>query len=201
MALRPDQQALTDTLRTAICDRPPAEIVAEHVMERVPFLFSNDWPLYRAWRRTVAGLIEVDPCDVCIVGSACAGLSLNPYKKMKLFGDTSDVDVAIVSSRHFELAWRALRNTRRGAVRNDREWSAIENHRTRYVYWGCIAADKVLRFLPFHNTWVDAISHVRGVQPTAGRDISLRLYKDFESLRRYQDNSIKQLRAALLEGQ
>lgn len=46
---------------------------------------------------------------VVIVGSANWGYSLNPGKAFKPFDDDSDVDVAIVSSQHFEETWKEIR--------------------------------------------------------------------------------------------
>jgi hypothetical protein len=74
-----------------------------------PSLFATE-EQFRDWRRRSAALINVDPASLHIVGSACVGFSLKPTAKLKPFGATSDVDVAVVSSVHFDIAWRHLRN-------------------------------------------------------------------------------------------
>src|SRR5262245_8261252 len=61
------------------------------------------------WKIKLAEKIQVDPCAIFLIGTACTGISLNPNKNYKAFDKTSDIDVAVVSSYHFEVGWRALR--------------------------------------------------------------------------------------------
>jgi hypothetical protein len=104
----------------------------------VPAIFNNDANAYRLWREALAKPLGVDPCNLFIVGSACVGCSVNPYKDWNAFDAESDVDIAVISSHHFDLAWRTMRLSRRADVTGD-EWREIEFHRKGYIYWGCIA--------------------------------------------------------------
>ena len=107
-----------------------------HLMDRIPFVFNNDWELYRTWKRKLAKLIEVDPLNITIIGSGGIGFSLNPHKDFRPFSDKSDIDVAVVSEYHFAIAWRALRALKLPDVRTFKDREAVKEHRTNYIYWG-----------------------------------------------------------------
>lgn len=118
------------------------------------------------------------------------GVSLSPYKNFQPFSTKSDIDVAIISPYHFDTAWRHLRTLRRSNVTRG-EWEAIISHKENYIYWGCIATDKILHLLPFSRSWVEALAHVAGLSPADGRDTGARIYRDAGSLRDYTVASIR----------
>ena len=161
---------------------PPATIVSEYLLERLPHIFQDDWALYRSWRLRLGVDLQVDPCNLSIVGSSCSGFSLNPNKKLSPFGDHSDIDVAVISDYHFVVSWRTLRNVPLAEARTPKERQALIDHRQRLIYWGCVAADKVLRFLPSAKSWTVAASNMAVESPTEGREIKLRIYKDYDAL-------------------
>jgi hypothetical protein len=169
-----------------------------HLMDRIPFVFNNDWELYRTWKRKLAKLIEVDPLNITIIGSGGIGFSLNPHKDFRPFSDKSDIDVAVVSEYHFAIAWRALRALKLPDVRTFKDREAVKEHRTNYIYWGVIATDKVLHYLPFVRPWTEAVASMTGERPTEEREIKIRLYRDYDALRSYHMNGLETLKATLL---
>jgi len=176
----------------------PSVFLETHLYDRVPELFGGNRAQYIEWKRTLAESIEVDPACITVVGSAAIGASLNPDKNFKLFDADSDIDVAVISHYHFTQSWRYLRmsGTRRLSV-DTRTRIAWDEHVKRYIYWGTIATDRLLGILPFGLQWLAAISKVSELPPTRGRDINLRIYADYESLRAYQLNSVKSARDSL----
>jgi predicted nucleotidyltransferase len=176
----------------------PTSFLETHVFDRVPELFGGSRSQYVEWKRTLANSIEVDPACITIVGSAATGASLNPDKNFKAFNSDSDVDVAVISSYHFTQSWRYLRmnGTRRLSV-DQRTRIAWDEHVKRYIYWGTIATDRLLGILPFGLQWLDAKGKMSKIEPTIGRDVNLRIYTDYESLRAYQLNSVKLARDSL----
>lgn len=160
----------------------------------MPHIFGDDWALFRNWKTTAAALLGVDPCDVCLVGSAAVGHSLNPHKGFRPFSEASDIDVAVVSGIHFDSAWTTLRNTKLSEAMTEKERNALKEHSRGLVFWGCIATDKVLRFLPFSKEWALAAIELAKIQPTEGREVNFRIYRDFASLRRYHLRNVVALR-------
>jgi hypothetical protein len=169
-----------------------------HLMDRIPFVFDNDWELYRAWKRKLAKFIEVDPLNITIIGSGGIGFSLNPHKDFKPFSDKSDIDVAVVSEHHFSISWRALRTLKLPDVRNHKDRESIKEHRTNYIYWGTIATDRVLHYLPFVRTWTEGVAAMAGERPTEEREIKIRLYRDYDALRSYHMSGLETLAATLM---
>lgn len=186
-------------LDTAVVDRNLDELLNELLFENVPFVFDNSWTLYRAWRLFLATEIKVDPSEIIVVGSAAVGRSLAPPKNLKPFGAHSDVDVAIISHYFFSEAWHHLRSvdlTLDSLTPAQR--AAVVEHQRNYIYWGCIATDRLLSLLPFASAWLGAQSKLAARAPTVDRKINFRIYRDFRALRAYQRRGLQQLRDVLL---
>lgn len=179
---------------------PPDIIASLWILNRVPFPFEGDAKNYESWRQKFAKLVEVDASEIMITGSGAFGISLNPFKNYKAYDKDSDIDVAIVSEYFFNTSWRSLRNI--GSKRHGLPQAAkqsIQDHVERYIYWGTIATDKILPYLPFGKVWSAALEEMSKEAPTKNREIKARIYKDFDSLRAYQVNNLKNLRSAELE--
>jgi len=184
---------------TDLRELSPREFVSEYLFDRVPHLFSGDRKLYVEWKTKLANAIEVDPACIILVGSSAVGISLNPAKHFKRFDETSDIDVAVVSNYHFTVAWRFLRTQGHRRTHVDAKTRiAWDEHVRRFIYWGTIATDKLLGILPFGPQWLSAVTEMTRVTPTVGRDIKLRIYSDYESLRTYQVLSAQNAREDIL---
>jgi len=117
-------------LKRAILGVQPGDFVSAHVLEPIPNLFAGDLGLWIAWKTRLALLLEVDPYEVVLTGSGAVGFSLNPSKSFASFHAGSDVDVAVISSHHFDLAWRYLRRTHTSWLSLPNEMKrALRSHR------------------------------------------------------------------------
>jgi hypothetical protein len=187
-------------LQTALLTSNPTDFVSRHIFEPIPHAFGTDLDLWVTWKRQLATHLEVDPYELVLTGSAATGFSLNPKKEFRGFNDRSDIDVGVISLHHFDLAWRYLRQLRASWLSLPKKTRrAITAHRSNYVFAGTIATDYMLPLLPFGRPWQAGLDEMAKVQPTLGRDVKLRIYRDFDSLRSYQAYGIGQLREALLE--
>ncbi len=177
----------------------PSEFLEQHIYDCVPFVFGQDRKAYIAWRRILAGKIEVDPACILIVGSAAVGWSLNPAKNFKEFDRRSDIDVAVISAYHFTVGWRFMRsNPAKRLSLDNRTRNAWDEHVTNYIYFGAIATDKLLGILPFGAPWQAARTAMMAVPPTLERDVKFRVYTDFEALRSYQLRSLTSLQQQIV---
>jgi hypothetical protein len=188
--------AAVDDLKTLT----PDIFASQYIFEAVPFIFGGDLGKYVRWKSDLALRLSIDARAVAVVGSASLGFSLNPGKNLKKFDEDSDVDVAVVSYRHFEAAWDHLRKLSAGITAMTVEAQrAVQEHRRRYVFDGTIATDFILQYLPFAAQWIPGFAYMAGVTPTENRDIRARIYRDFDSLREYQLGGVLAARARLEE--
>lgn len=179
----------------------PADLITSMwILNRIPYPFAGDAKRYELWRRKLSSLVDVDPSEIVIIGSGAFGISLNPNKNYRSFDDSSDIDVAIISEYYFNTSWRYLRSmgTEIYSMKPAAKQS-VRDHVKKYIYWGTIATDKLLPYLPFGKKWLAALDEMSKEEPTKGRTIKARIYKDFESLRAYQVNNIKNLQTQELE--
>jgi hypothetical protein len=189
-------------LQSDIAEHAPDWCATKWVMEPYPHLFSGFEPeTYWAWKTLLAERIGVDPKDVLVTGSGAVGFSINPRKGWKAFDDASDLDVAVISTYHFDVAWRTLREIgSRRLTLTSRQKYHYREHKTRLIYWGTIATDWILPLLPFGKEWTAALEYMATVEPTKGREVKARVYRDYSSLRAYLLTSFEALREQSLAG-
>ncbi len=191
--------AIRGDILTALCSMPVEEFLHEFLFDRIPYIFDGNRSTFITWKSRLSNSIDVDPACILFVGSSALGASLNPNKGFKAFDEQSDVDVAIISNYYFTVAWRFLRTQGHRRTSIDRKTlAAWDDHCKRLIYWGTIATDKLLGILPFGVQWLAALTHMANLAPTIGRDINLRIYSDYESLRAYQTLSVKNAREEII---
>jgi hypothetical protein len=197
---REDQYDAKKLSERALASLTAEVFVNHHVLDRTPWLF-EDRTRYIEWKTILATEIAVDPFSIVVVGSAALGFSLSPKKGLSPFGERSDIDVAVVSPTHFDTAWRWLRNL--GSPRllghGSFERGIVDWHRKNLVFDGAIATtDELLSRLEFGPSWKAALGRAGNREPTVGRNVKVRVYRDFESLRAYHVANIQELQRGLL---
>ena len=170
-------------------------LVNKWVLERSPFVFNDRVDEWIEWKNDFSERISVDSKSIIITGSACTGFSLNPEKNYRDFNEQSDIDVAIVSSHFFDVSWLTLRNlgTKRYKL-SVKQKAAIDDHVHRLIYWGTIGTDKLLDIMPYGKIWIKVLSDMSNNDFIDGREIKIRIYRNFESLNAYHMNNMKQLK-------
>lgn len=172
---------------------PAPAFASRYVLDRVPWVFDDDRLAYISWKEELGSAIEVDPCGILIVGSAATCVSLSPKKDLARFHEKSDVDVAIISGWHFDVAWKWLRSVAADLDIEASAKKAVDAHRRNLVFDGTIATDQFIAHLPFAQRWVVALAQAGAKDPLAGRVVNARLYRDFDSLREYQLRGIRRI--------
>jgi hypothetical protein len=196
-------EMIRNALRTDLLARSADWCATRWLLEATPYVFAEIPPeQYWQWKNELAAGLSVDPKNVVLTGSGAVGVSLSPYKQLRSFDSTSDIDVAVISTHHFDLAWRTLRNlgTRRYSL-TQQQSLALKEHVNRYIYWGAIATDRLLPILSFAGTWMEVLARMARVAPTIDRDLKVRIYRDFASLRTYINMGMKALQNGLYAGE
>src|SRR4051794_29552655 len=80
-------------------------LLSHRLFAATPAIFEGAQEDWVEWRCELAAGLGVDDHSILIAGSAGFGVSLDPDGGFSAFGPRSDVDVAVLSHRHFDLAW------------------------------------------------------------------------------------------------
>lgn len=183
-------QEILDGLIADCVQNPYEIVVSKWIIEKIPAIFHGDTEEFLRVKSIIAKGLKVDMCSVVFVGSSCTGFSLNPDKDFKEFDDRSDIDIAIISHHHFNIAWRWMRQVDLSTLKS-REKYAVKQHRQHYVFDGTIATDMILPLMPFGAEWGAVLASIRNEPVFGGRDIHFRLYQDHKSLIDYHVNNVK----------
>ena len=191
---------MVEEFKYELIDNPPSFICSKWVLDRIPFVFNEDRITFLRWKEELAERLDIDPKSMVITGSASCGFSLNPFKDYREYNEKSDIDIAIISELHFDIAWRTLRNlgTKRFDL-NAKQKASLKEHVDRLIYWGTIATDKLLELFPFGLEWTQHLLEMSKKEPANDRTINIRLYKDYDALRAYQVDNLEKLRLKLFE--
>jgi hypothetical protein len=159
--------------KTEIINTDISFMTSKWIIEKIPFIFSDNFEQYIRWKEILANKIGVDSKAIVFTGSASVGFSLNPENNLSAFSEESDCDIAIISEHYFDISWHFLRNigTKRYSY-TKKVQNAIDDHRNRLIYWGTIATDKIIQILPFGEKWVTALNEMANLEPTVDRLIT-----------------------------
>lgn len=190
-------QEVLDNLIVDCAQKPYEIVVSKWIVERIPAIFHEDREEYFRIKALIAKGLKVDMCSVVFVGSSCTGFSLNPEKDFKEFDEQSDIDIAIISHHHFNLAWRWMRLVDLSTLKSKEKY-AVNQHRHHFIFDGTIATDWVLPLMPFGKEWGALLAELSNEPVFGGRDIHFRLYQDHKSLVDYHVYNVKNNMPALL---
>ncbi|WP_108249945.1 hypothetical protein [Planctomonas deserti] len=167
----------------------PHDGVSLGVLDRLPFKFESKTQ-YLLWRDSIAEGFGLDGKDIALVGSAATGRSLSADKQYAMFHSKSDVDVAVISTHHFDVSWRWFRRTNPNFLTglDGKMRERFDAHRAHYVFEGVIATDYFLSYLPFGDEWQSAMQRTQTLLPSGlqGRLMKVRIYRDYAALRQTQ---------------
>src|SRR6266545_3572016 len=196
-----EAEKLRASIQGDLISLKPESFVMRRLFGRSPLLFDSlDQDL--DWRVKLGAILGVDAYGIALIGSACTGVSLSPYKNFKAFDHDSDFDVAVVSGFHFDLAWRFLREIGAKQYALDRTAIAsLKEHTENNVFWGMIATDKLLQHLPFGKDWIIPLAEFAKLAPVNGRELKVRVYRDSHSMVSYHMAGCRLLNRNLLSTQ
>lgn len=134
-------------------------------------------------RDSLSNKFKVEFTDVVVVGSTKLGFSIKKEKMYVAFGETSDIDVAIVSTSLFEMIWREAYLYKKSGVDWPNSGAFFE-----YLAKGWIRPDKLPKsnLFSFTNTWWDYFNELTNSQKFGPYPIRAGLYHSHFFLKEYQ---------------
>jgi hypothetical protein len=155
---------------------------------------------YYELRDTIAAHFKLHPSAVILVGSARLGFSLKPTKRYEPFGNSSDLDFAVVSREAFDFYWDRLFNH----SRSDRIWSRTNHYKAclRELFKGWIWPRRFPPSPAFREAvdWVEFEDRLGRESFKGHRSVGVRLYHSWERLEAYQSLHVIDCRTALSRG-
>lgn len=192
-----------DELLSAI---DPPVWIDQRFLRQDPFAFASIGVDFHKVACEIASELEVDRNGIFCIGSGAVGLSINPKKvidgHLKPFDTESDLDLAIISSRHFEQAWRDLLEATQPHL-DQRPEELVKNlsWQKKRLFDGAILTNVLLGQLSFGSGWIgrlDKISTTISVALDRNIDVHAWIYRDYWSLRNYIGEGLKKCRTKTL---
>lgn len=179
--------------------------VDEHFLTHDPFAFKGRD--FKDFRTFSAAALSIEHHNIWCTGSGALGFSLNPNKfshsnsSPKRFDVESDLDISIISTHHFDVAWKELRE-RFYSYSNDPgpEFNKKISAQRKKIFDGAIRTDMLLEDLSISTQWVPALRSMESwVADRFNRntDVNFWIYRDIWSARNYVANGARQLKGQL----
>lgn len=167
--------------------------VDEHFLTHDPFAFKGRD--FKDFRTFASSALDIEHHNIWCTGSGALGFSLNPGKYShenntpKLFDNRSDLDISIVSTHHFDVAWKELRERFYSyATEPDKEFSKKMQMQRKKLFDGAIRTDMLLEDLSISARWIPAVRSMESwVADRFDRntDVNFWIYRDIWSARNY----------------
>jgi hypothetical protein len=178
--------------------------------DRPPYVFDTRPQAWDTFRDELVNNLGVNRAEIRIVGSGRFGFSMKPGHNLRIFSDTSDIDVVIVNALLFDHLWLSILDAAypRGAVtRMIGGWLRARRDEL-YTGWltpldvkldGTIFGARAKPVLEFNTRWFNALKLASRHPPRRHEGINGRLYRTWKHAELYHLNSLAALRSSLTE--
>lgn len=187
-----------DKFKTDLVSMESLQVVQKHVLDGPCYILNED--IHYDLKLAIADRFELNPRDIFVVGSAKLGFSIAGNKRYRPFGDHSDIDIALVSDRLFDLVWQKVFEYWDGPGR-DVYWDQQGDFMT-YLFRGWIRPDKLppARDFPYRLEWFRFFQGLASAGKFGQYKVAAGLYKSLFFLERYQCICTQQCREMLMIG-
>jgi predicted nucleotidyltransferase len=163
------------------------QIVRKHIFNGHSQILSDH--LHYRLKETICEKFGIDFNDVLLVGSGKTGFSIKPTRRYGLFGEDSDLDLAVVSSTLFTKIWKEVHLYKRGGA----YWPQKENF-FKSLSEGWIRPDKLpqSQYFDFSKEWWDFFTALTTSGEYGPYKIRAGLYQSWFFLEEYQKICVEQ---------
>ena len=177
-----------ESFRDALNRRSSIDIVQRYITFGNPTVLSQSQHV--ELKQRIATAFGVHHTDVLVVGSAKLGFSIAPHKRWKAFGETSDVDVAIVSRELYEKIWHqvSLLLVTDPYIRWPKKQKYAEHQLHGWMRPDLLPSSPSL---PLADDWFEFFRGLTSEGCCGPYKISAGLYYDVHFLERYQSRAVE----------
>lgn len=179
--------------------RPSSEIVQKHILTGSPIVLTPDD--YFVLRQEVALHFGIHPVEVVLVGSCRVGFSLTdkPKKKRPRYSrleTSSDLDLAVVSSKLFHRLWDAVFEYSRTNIAFSGSPEGTQFRYTLFQGWIDPRGLPPVRRFELSNRWISFFDGLSRDRRFGNRRASARVYRDWSGLAAYQQIAVDRCKQA-----
>jgi hypothetical protein len=178
---------MIDDFKQDLTNLSSLQIIRKYVLAAESQILTSDQH-YRL-KEQVCDHFEVEFNDVIMVGSGKLGFSIKPSRRFQPFNDDSDIDIAVVSPKLFEMVWNEAYLFKKGRA----YWPQSESF-FKYLSEGWIRPDKLPRneYFQFTSKWWDFFNTLTSSGQYGPYAIRAGLYHSNFFLHEYQKICIEQ---------
>ena len=143
---------------------------------------------YIELKTRVATKFGINASEVVVVGSAKLGFSIVPDKRYRIFGEASDIDVALCSSDLFDTIWKDVFDY----WSRPEFWLGLDDFR-KYLFRGWMRPDKLPPERSFVRSqeWWEFFRKLTSEGSFGPYKIRGALYKSWHFLEKYQQRCVR----------
>jgi predicted nucleotidyltransferase len=169
-------------------------LVTEKILCEHAFCFNGNQEKILDLKEAIAFHFKIHSRNIEIAGSSKLGISLNNARFGQPFGKDSDIDLIVVSSELFDIAWHEL-------LKLDWEYASLfPKDRTalddcyKALHKGFISSDRLPNKTEFYNNWWKIFSRLSNDDKFEKRKIRGRLFKSWLFVEKYYSIKLDELR-------
>lgn len=180
-----DDNTRKQEFKRDLWDLSPLEITRKHIVFGECAVISAE--KYYELRNCISEQFGIHTNQVIVVGSGKLGFSIAPGKMYRDFGDTSDIDVAIVSENLFLSVWKDVhRYFDQGGY-----WEK-KSEFVSYLFRGWIRPDKLPpdQHFEFSRVWAEFFDALSASRRFSNARVAGAIYQSWYFLESYQSIAV-----------
>lgn len=183
-----------EKLKEELSSKTVSEVVNKYILRDNPICFSGDEILISEIQKNLAEHFNVHIKNIEIVGSAKLGISLSNERLGKPYDKSPDIDLAIVSSELFDLAWLELMKLEFISYKLGTKDRNFLRECLVTISNGYISPDKLPPISSFSKNWWAIFSNLSNQEKYEYRKIRGRLFKDWWFAEKYYSIQLNRLK-------
>lgn len=182
-----DVKKRIDAFKADVKNENIENIIGRHIIFGSCYMLSDSQ--YFKLKQVVAKNFAVHSSEVVVVGSAKLGFSIASGKRFRAFSDTSDIDVAVISSAAFDSIWQSVFE-----FKCAHGYWEKESQFNSYLARGWIRPDMLPPANKFEqcSRWWEFFRELSKSRQFGSIKISAGLYRNWRFLEAYQALSVSQ---------
>jgi hypothetical protein len=170
-----------------------SKFVNEYILSNQPVCFRENEELVWEIKDLLSNQFNIHKKDIEIVGSGKLGISLSDERFGKEFNKKSDIDIALVSSELFNLAWNELLTLDFSYYKLSERKRQDLNDSYQTIHRGFISPERLPRS-KFKEHWWKVFNELSNKQKYEHRKIRGRLFRNWSFVEKYYSIQIRKIK-------